>query len=166
MRTYLPDHVAKDPRHPARRRQCACGTRRGLTLLEVLVSLVIFVGAMAAIGQLVSSGVRGALRSRFQSEACMLCEAKLNEVVAGIVPLQTMQQTYPDDNHWAWSLVVSPAPVPGLLRAEVTVKRQGTNARGDISYNLVRYVRDPQLYYAAQEEEERNQQEQESTSSK
>ncbi|MDB5339359.1 MAG: hypothetical protein JWN70_4978, partial [Planctomycetaceae bacterium] len=54
--------------------------RRGLTLFEVLIALVIFVGAMAAIGQLVANGVRAALQARFQTQAAMMCEAKLAEV--------------------------------------------------------------------------------------
>ncbi len=140
--------------------------RSGLTLFEVLISLVIFVGAMAAIGQLVSNGVRGALQARFQAEAALLCEAKLAEVVAGIVPLQSAQGVNPNDPKWTWTLLVTAAPVPGLLRAEVTVKRQATNSKGVVSFNLARYVRDPQLYYAAQQEAERNKADQEASSSK
>jgi general secretion pathway protein I len=154
-----------DPSH--RRRAPEFRARGGLTLFEVLISLVIFVGAMAAIGQLVSNGVRGALQSRFQTEAAMLCEAKLAEVVAGIVPLQSTQGVYPNDAHWSWTLMVTVGPVPGLMRAEVTVKRQAANAKAVVSFNMARYVRDPQLYYAAEEEAERNKQEQEeSTTSK
>ncbi len=141
-------------------------TRSGLTLFEVLISLVIFVGAMAAIGQLVSNGVRGALQSRYQTEAAMLCEAKLAEVVAGIVPLQSGQGVYPDDSHWSWALIVTVGPVPGLMRAEVTVKRQAVNSKAGVAFNMARYVRDPQLYYAAEEEAERNAAEQEESTTK
>ena len=129
--------------------------RRGLTLFEVLISLVIFVGAMAAIGQLVSNGVRGALQARFQSQAALMCESKLGEVVAGIVPLVTAQAVYPDDSSWSWSLIVTAAQVPGLMRVEVTVKRQAANSKAQVAFTMARYVRDPQLYHAAQEEADR-----------
>lgn len=134
--------------------------RQGLTLFEVLISLVIFVGAMSAIGQLVSNGVRGALQSRYQTQAAMLCEAKLGEVVAGVVPLVAGQGTDPEDANWSWTLQVSAAPVPGLMRVEVTVQRQAINSRGKVTFTMARYVRDPQLYIAAQQEADRIEQEQ------
>lgn len=135
-------------------------SRRGLTLFEVLIALVIFVGAMAAIGQLVSNGVRAALQARFQTQAAMLCEAKVAEVVAGIVPLTPGQGTYPDDPSWSWSLALASAPVPGLMRVEVIVQRQAANAKGQVVFTMARYVRDPQVYLAAQQEAERIEQEQ------
>jgi type II secretion system protein I len=133
----------------------SAGLRRGLTLFEVLLALVIFVGAMAAVGQLVSNGVRAALQARFQSQAAMMCEAKLAEVVAGVQPLTAAQAVYPDDPSWSWTLGVTAAPVPGLIRAEVTVQRTGSNAKGKVTFSLARYVRDPQTYIAAQQEAER-----------
>lgn len=137
--------------------------RAGLTLFEVLISLVIFVGSMTAIGQLVSNGVRGALQSRYQTEAAMLCEAKLAEVVAGIVPLQSAEGVFVEDNKWSWTLVVAVGPAPGLMRADVTVKRTAANSKAVVSFNMARYVRDPQLYYAAEQEAAQNAADQEST---
>jgi len=133
--------------------------RRGLTLFEVLIALVIFVGAMAAIGQLVANGVRAALQARFQTQAAMMCDAKLAEVVAGIVPLTAGQAVYPDDPNWSWSLTLAAAPVPGLMRVEVTVQRQASNSKGKVVFTMARYVRDPQVYIAAQQEAERIEQE-------
>ncbi len=134
--------------------------RRGLTLFEVLISLVIFIGAMAAIGQLVSNGVRAALQARFQTQAAMMCEAKLAEVVAGVVPLTQGQAVYPEDPNWSWSVALAAAPVPGLMKVDVTVQRQGTNSKGKVVFTMARYVRDPQVYIAAQEEADRIAQEQ------
>jgi type II secretory pathway pseudopilin PulG len=134
--------------------------RIGLTLFEVLISLVIFIGSMAAIGQLVSNGVRAALQARFQTQAAMMCEAKLAEVVAGVVPLTQGETVYPDDPNWSWSLALTGAPVPGLLKVDVTVQRQGTNARGKTVFTMARYVRDPQVYITAQEDADRIAQEQ------
>ncbi len=141
---------------PKHTRSC---DRYGLTLFEVLLALVIFIGAMAAIGQLVSNGVRAALQARFQTQAAMMCEAKLGEVVAGIVPLTASQAIYPDDPNWSWNLALAAAPVPGLMRVEVTVQREGSNSKGRTVFSMARYVRDPQLYVAAQAEAERIEQE-------
>lgn len=167
------DTLSTSPRNPGADAarltwvQCEGGSQRvsrcrsrGLTLFEVLISLVIFIGAMAAIGQLVSNGVRAALQARFQTQAAMMCEAKLAEVVAGVVPLTQSQAAYPDDPDWSWSLALAAAPVPGLLKVDVTVQRQGTNAKGKVVFTMARYIRDPQVYVAAQEDADRIAQEQ------
>ena len=60
--------------------------RRGITLYEVVIALVIFSGSIAAISEGVSTGVRAALQSRLQSQAILLCESKMGEVMAGVVP--------------------------------------------------------------------------------
>lgn len=137
--------------------------RRGLTLFEVLLALVIFVGAFTAIGQLISSGVRGALRSRFQLQAAQLCQAKMGEVVCGALPLKTAQAVYTDDPAWTWSLIVGPAPVQGLMTVEITVQRLSQNKTVATKFSMTRYVRDPQLYIAAQEEAEQLEAEQQNT---
>jgi general secretion pathway protein I len=138
--------------------------RKGLTLFEVLLALVIFAGALTAIGQLLSSGIRGALQSRFQLQAAQLCQAKMGEIVCGAQALRTMQAVYPEDPAWSWSTQVIAAPVPGLMMVEVTVQRQSQhkNKKAEIKFSMVRYVRDPAVYLAAEEEASRNAQETES----
>jgi len=126
--------------------------RRGLTLFEVLLALVIFVGAFTAIGQLLSNGVRGALQSRLKLQAAQLCQAKMGEVVCGAQELKAAQAVFPDDPNWSWSVVVGPAPVPGLVLVQVTVERVSKNQQAGVKFGLTRYVRDPQLYLAAEEE--------------
>jgi general secretion pathway protein I len=132
--------------------------RRGLTLFEVLLALAIFVGAFAAIGQLINSGVRGALQSRMRLQAAQLCQAKMGEVVCGALPLQSAQAVFPEDAAWSWSMVVSPAPVPGLMLVQVTVQRVSKNQQATVKFDITRYVRDPQLYLAAEEEANAQQQ--------
>ncbi|MDB5384627.1 MAG: type secretion system protein [Planctomycetaceae bacterium] len=133
-------------------------TRSGLTLFEVLLALVIFVGALTAIGQLLSSGIRGALQSRYQLQAAQMCQAKMGEVVCGAQPLRAMTAVYPDDPAWSWSLQVIAAPVPGLMKVEVMVQRlsQHKNKKAEIKFSMIRYVRDPAVYLAAEEEATRN----------
>jgi general secretion pathway protein I len=125
--------------------------RRGLTLLEVLLSLLIFVGAMAAIGQLVSNGVRAALHSRMQTQAILRCESKVAEVVGGVVPFQTaVGVPFPDDPNWTWSLQVQPGPHPSLLRMDVKVDHAAQNGLGRTTFTLSRLLRDPQIYLDAE----------------
>jgi prepilin-type N-terminal cleavage/methylation domain-containing protein len=123
------------------------GRRRGLTLLEVLISLLIFVGAMAAIGQLISNGVRGAVQSRLETQAILRCESKVAEVVAGVIPLQpTGAVPFPDNPSWTWSLQMQPGPHPDLLLFQVTVEHAAGSNVGRTTFRLTRLLRNPQLY--------------------
>jgi general secretion pathway protein I len=119
-------------------------TRRGLTLFEVLLSLAIFVMAMSAVGQLVSNGMRGAVRGRLETQAVLRCESKLAEVIAGIEPLQAVNNIqFPDDPTWNWSLSLAAGPTEDLLDVEVVVLHSGSNGVGLVSFGLRRLVRDP-----------------------
>ena len=60
--------------------------RRGITLYEVVIALVIFSGSVAAISEAVSTGMRAAVQSRLQSQAILLAQSKMQEVIAGSFP--------------------------------------------------------------------------------
>ena len=61
--------------------------RPGISLIEVLLSLAIFLLALVAIGRLVDIGVDSALDSQAQAVATRLCHSKLAEAEAGAVAL-------------------------------------------------------------------------------
>lgn len=129
--------------------------RRGLTLFEVLLSLTIFVGCMAVIGQLISAGVRGALRARLETQAVLRCETKMAEVVSGIAPLQNVNDgTFSDDPEWHWSLSLTPGPQEDLYLIEVAVSHGPGTTLGSVSYSMQRLMRDPQTFLDAMAEEE------------
>jgi len=135
--------------------------RRGMSLFEVIVALAIFVGSIAAIGQLVSTGVRGAVQARLQSQAVIRCESKMGEVVSGYLPLRSAASNvvFPDDASWNWSMAVAPGPHDGLYIVEITVAHLSGTTAGKQSFALRRLVRDPQLEldaYAKQQEEAAN----------
>ena len=126
--------------------------RSGLSLFEVVISLAVFACSMAAIGHLISTGVRGAIRSRLESQAIMRCESKIAEVVAGITPMQNVGGTFPDDQAWHWSIAVSASSQhASLYLVEVTAAHPSSTTAGNISYTLRRLVRDPQLEMLAYE---------------
>lgn len=98
---------------------------------------------MAAVSQLITTGTQASVQSRLRSQAILLCETKMAEVVAGAVPLQvvngaTMPEATPE---WTWSLVMGPGPQTGVLQVRVTVSHQS----GRAGYTLTRLMRDPQV---------------------
>ncbi|GIT30334.1 MAG: hypothetical protein Ct9H300mP1_23800 [Planctomycetaceae bacterium] len=54
--------------------------RSGFTLLEVLVSLAIFVAAFASLSQLFTLGSRAAVQAALETQATVRAEAKMAEV--------------------------------------------------------------------------------------
>ena len=79
--------------------------RSGFTLLEVIVSLSIFVAAFAALSQLFSLGAQAAVDAALQTQAAVRAEAKMAEVVAGIESFEAAEETpFEDDPNWRWSL--------------------------------------------------------------
>lgn len=129
--------------------QCPRG-RRGLTLFEVLISLAIFVGSLAALGQLISSGVRGAVQARLQTQAVLRCESLVAEIVSGALAAQSVNgAAFADDPTWLYSVAVSTGPHQNLFLVQVTVSHSASNNIGNVSFTLHRYMRNPQIYIDA-----------------
>jgi general secretion pathway protein I len=123
-------------------------------LLEVLLSLGLFLGALAALSQLWYGGVRASVQARLSTQAILRCESKMNEVVAGAVPLQSTTETpFEDDSTWTWSLQVLPDPHghANVLLLVVNVSHPGQGGLSSSSYQLSRLLRDPQVWIDAQQ---------------
>jgi Tfp pilus assembly protein PilV len=99
--------------------------RLGLSLLEVLTALAIFLGAFVVIGQLITMSGERALEVQQQSRAAQLCQSKLAEVLVGSVPLTQQGDTpFEEDPDWHWSLDVDTQSITNLSTVTVKVNRQ------------------------------------------
>lgn len=121
--------------------------RFGLTLLEVLISLSIFLGALTALSQLLGIGSRAAVQSQLRTQAIIKCQSKLAEVLAGVQPMESVSQSGFDDANanWKWSLNVEPGDYENLLKLTVLVQYSGNSETVSTSYQLTRQVRDPAM---------------------
>lgn len=121
--------------------------RSGFTLLEIVLSLAIFCGSMVALSQLAWTGSRAAIQARLRTQATIRCETKLNEVLAGIEPMQSRSDTaFPDSNHWTWSMVVTPSTHPELVQLDVIVNHLGTSRLSTASVTLRRWAREQAIF--------------------
>jgi len=131
--------------------------RSGLTLLEIVLSLALFCGALAALSQLAWNGTRATVQARLKTQATIRCEAKLNEILAGAVPMQAQAGVaFPDDSRWIWSQNVLSSNNSDLLQLEVTVSHKGTSRLSSVDVTLKRWARQPAIFQkgAAQEKQE------------
>lgn len=133
--------------------------RAGLSLLEAIVAVGIFVGSMALIGQLLDTGLRTVDMGTRETIGLLRCESRMEEIVAGIVPIDTGTAAAGtpdlDDPHWRTTVLAEPTPVEGLLRVTVVVDyldnpESAEAEESQYSQSLTRLVVDPSLLSATQ----------------
>jgi general secretion pathway protein I len=127
--------------------------RTGLTLLEVIISVAIFLGGLTAIMQALALGQRSELSARLQSAAVVRAEAVMAEMISGASELAASAGNRFDDDevgNWEWSAEVVDAGVTGLLQITVLVEHKPGGEEPNAAFSVVRYVRDPQLFLDAQ----------------
>lgn len=128
-------------------------SRCGLSLLEVMLSIAILGISMAIIGNLFYLGSRSAMQARLRSDANILCDTKMAELAAGILPPNSVgNQTIEENPLWSYALDIQSSEQPGLLVATVTVQQSDSAAAVPVSMSIVRFIPDPD--YDPTEEQE------------
>ena len=126
--------------------QACSGNSSGITLLEVLIALAIFLGAVTVVAQIVSTGSQAAIGAQQRAEAVHRCETVLAEALAGSIPLQTSGATFEDNPEWSWNMTVGDGPHVDLLAIEVVVVHTNQLGETDPPFTLDRWVRNPELF--------------------
>lgn len=95
--------------------------RRGFTLVEVLVAMVVAVAAFSILAQGFTTGGRATAAARASTTAAVLAQRVMTDLEAGVVAAdQSSSGTFEDEPDFKWS-VVSAADEPGLRLLTVTV---------------------------------------------
>ena len=126
--------------------------RRGLSLLEVLISVAIFLGSLTAIMQVLNVGQRAEVNTRLRTEAVLRCESKMAEFVAGVEQAVSSQgNVFEDDEEgqWKWTADVGDSGTTGLLLVTIRVEHSTGTESPNVDFALARYLRDPQLFIDA-----------------
>jgi len=125
------------------RRRSPRARRDGLTLLEVLLSLTIFLFALVAIGSLFTTGHDLGAAARDKTQALRLAQSKLAEVVSGAQALSSQPETaYDLFPGFYWTLDCNANGVTNLWDVQVTVTRKREHAR-PVQVTLGSMVLDP-----------------------
>lgn len=135
--------------------------RDGLTILEVILAIGVFLASATIITQLLATGTRAAVEGRLKSQLALLAESKMAEAASGVIELvSASSQSFDDDvevdPEFTWTLDIEPGSDGDLLT--VTVLTEHTNAQDnvDMNFSITRLMRDPQIWIdaAAEAEEE------------
>jgi len=119
-------------------------SRPGITLLEVIVSLAIFMFSIVALGHLVNVATDRAMQAQLKQQAGFMCQSKLAEIAAGAESMSSQADTaFPENADWQWSSECSEANIAGLWKVKVRVSR--TIPSGRIEVNLTQFVLDPTM---------------------
>lgn len=138
----------------SRARPAARPGREGFSLFEILISLAIFAGSAAAIGQLVSNGVRASVHGRLQTQAVIRAESKMAEMLAGVIPMSSASGTpFSDDSSWTYSVSISAGPQPDVYLVQVTAAHPSASKMQDVSFTLARMARSPNDIMTMMEEQ-------------
>jgi hypothetical protein len=115
-----------------------------------MLALAILGGALAVIGELMRFGVRNAESARDLSTAEVFCEAKINEIAAGLLPPQAIASAPIEEIAsldatalWLYSVEIQQIDQQGLISVKVTVSQDATVQSRPISFSLVRWMIDP-----------------------
>lgn len=101
---------------------------------------------MAVIGELVRMGVRNAEEARELTKAQLLCESKLEEVAAGITPLESAANTaFELDPEWSYTIETGTLDQQGLIEVRVTVQQVESDRLYPLTFTLTRWLLDPSL---------------------
>jgi type II secretion system protein I len=126
---------------------CGRGRRSGLSLLEVLVALAIFLISLIGIGRLITFAADRARDVEQQALAIQMCESKLAEAAAGALTLGTAQPSTPfdEDPSWEWSMDCDQAAnLPGLWNVTIHVTRTRPDG-SKVEVALSQMVLDPSV---------------------
>ena len=126
--------------------------RTGLSLLEIIISVAIFMASLAAIMEGLQIGRRSELSARLQSEAVLRCETVMGEILSGVKEAASAQGNPFDDDetgNWEWTSEVTEAGTTGLLQVTILVEHRPGGEELNAAFTLVRFMRDPQLFLDA-----------------
>jgi type II secretion system protein I len=124
--------------------------RQGLSLIEVLLALAIFLMSLVVIARLVDMGTDREMEARFQNRGSRLAQAKLAEIESGASSLDATEGQFDgDDSAWSWTMSAEQQTAPSLYLVTVTVTR---DVKGQpFTVTLSQMVLDPTVFGTAGE---------------
>jgi hypothetical protein len=118
--------------------------------MEILLATSILLGSLIVLGQLATVGRMHAEDADGLTTAQLICQTKLNEILAGLEPIRTVEnEPVADAPGWVYSVEIESVDRLGLSSLRVTVSEDvaelgdATQARGGERFALTRWIRDP-----------------------
>lgn len=147
----------KSMKEGSRNAESRINRRSGLSLLEVILALSILAAASAYLAQSMHVAAESAIRADLQTEAEIVSENVMNQVVAGLLPTMSASWApYSNPNPMAsmnltmkvqWNYMVNSfsSEVPGMMCVRVSVQHlePGKTTSDKIDFAINRWIIDP-----------------------
>jgi type II secretion system protein I len=139
------------PRRPMTRdigREIVLTPFHGFSLLEVILSLAILAGSLAALGEVMRQGDRNASLSSDETQAQIIAASIMDELIAGSRPLTATDQEVYDpmiDPPWLFSVAIENTQYAELVAVQVLVELQMESQLRPPRFELVRWLMNPSI---------------------
>jgi type II secretion system protein I len=120
--------------------------KRGFTLLEVILSLAILAGALAALGEVMRLADRSASIAEDETHAQILAASIMDELSAGARELSAISQSpldTGDDPPWLYTIEITPTQYDELVSVRVLVEQQLEPQLQPSKFELIRWMPNP-----------------------
>jgi prepilin-type N-terminal cleavage/methylation domain-containing protein len=116
-------------------------SRRGFTLIEVLVALVVAVAALALLSQGFTTGARASTTAQFATRAALLAQRVVTDFETGQLSLGSSQGgKFEDEPDFSFETTSQTGSIAGLTQLTVRIRWKERN--DDRVYELVRLMKD------------------------
>ncbi|HEX5470290.1 MAG TPA: prepilin-type N-terminal cleavage/methylation domain-containing protein [Lacipirellulaceae bacterium] len=119
---------------------------RAFTLLEIIISLAILAGSLAALGEVMRSAGRSGSMAADETQAQILAASIMDELQAGSRELAAVDNSpldTPDDPPWVYSIEMDPTDYDELVAVHVRVEQQLDVHMQPAHFELVRWMPNP-----------------------
>jgi len=117
--------------------------RKGMSLLELIVSTAIFFLSLVAIYSLLDISQRSGIRARQRGQALRVCQARLAELTAGVLPLESGNGNDEQAADYQWQISIENQADAGGTLVKATVVAFHANEPRDSRVSLTQILLDP-----------------------
>jgi prepilin-type N-terminal cleavage/methylation domain-containing protein len=131
--------------------------KQAFTLLEIILSLAILAGSLAALGEVMRLADQNASLSRDETDAQIIASSIMDELVSGYRPLTAVNQAVlnPDVSPpWLYSIAVEQTEFADLISLRVLVEQQLQKELAPARFELIRWMLNPDYVPPETQEEE------------
>jgi hypothetical protein len=115
--------------------------RAGFSLMEVLLSTSILLGSSVVLIELATIGRKQASTAYDLNQAQLICQAKLDEIVAGITMVKAVEDEEIEEHPgWFYSIESQPVRSHNLAAVKVSVYQEAEDQKRPVRFSLVRWV--------------------------